>query len=191
MRVDVRNGWADLGKQIDALSDTVRNKVVPRTLNKVVEGARGRMATEISAEFMITKREANENLVVRKATFKAGRFFMQAVLASPSGKRGRGFNLIRFVRGKRIVGGWNKAPLKFKIKRAGGTVSINGAFIGNQGRTVFRRVGNKRLPIESVSTIDVPQMFNTRKVSAKVVAYINERVPVVFAQELKFATRTK
>ncbi|MCL5459996.1 hypothetical protein M3M33_15265, partial [Loigolactobacillus coryniformis] len=81
----------------------------------------------------------------------------------------------------------NKAALKFKIKRAGGTVSINGAFIGNQGRTVFRRVGNKRLPIEGVSTIDVPQMFNTRRINAAVVAAMRAKFPAIFQRELTFA----
>lgn len=203
MRVDVRNGWADLGKQIDALSDTVRNKVVPRTLNKVVEGARGQMATTISATYNITKREANQNLRTDKASAKAGKFFMEARVYAPSRKKGRGFNVVRFIQGRRIVGGRGKAQLRLQIIRGKGTM-IKGAFLANDGKTVFvrtgegkremtkgRYAGKMREPIEAKTTVDIPQMFNARRVTREVIAYMNRRAPVVFVQELKFATRTK
>ena len=191
MRVDVRHNFGDVAKRLGQLADDVRDKALARTLNKVTEGARGRMATEIAAEFMITKREANDNLRTDRATFKAGKFYLEARLYSPSNGKRRGFNLIRFVRGRRVKGGKGSPELKFKIRRSGGTVTVKGAFIGNQGRTVFQRVGSKRLPIKGLATIDVPQMFNTKRVNQRVREYIAQRLSIVLEQEIKFVTRTR
>jgi hypothetical protein len=63
---------------------------------------------------------------------------------------------------------------------------IKGAFIGNQGRTVFRRVGKERLPINAVQTIYVPQMFNTGRIKDVVVKLMREKFPVIFEREAKF-----
>ena len=193
MRGEVQNGWGNIGKRLDELSDALRNKILPRTLNKVTgfKGARGRMATEVSAEYVISKREVNEQLRVDQATSRAGDRFMQARLYVAQRKGGRGFNLIRFVKGRRVVGGKGKPQLKFQIKRGGPVKSIPGAFIGNQGRTVFIREGKKRTPIKGITTIGIPQMFNTKRVNARVVAYIRERMPIVLEQEIKFATRQR
>ena len=202
MRMDVSHNFGDIGKRLATLRADLADKVMARTLNKVAEGAKGKMATAISEEFNVKKGEVTQNLRVGKASFKAGRLFLQAELAAPSGKKGRGFNLIRFVSGPRIKGGWGKRQLKFKIKRTGGTVTIPGAFIGSQGRTVFIRTGEakskakkgfhegkKREPIKGLSTVDFPQMFNTRRVNGKVIAYIKDRLPIVMQQELNNVLR--
>ena len=63
---------------------------------------------------------------------------------------------------------------------------IRGAFIGNKGRTVFIRTTDKRLPIQALQTIDVGQMFNQKRINARVVAAINTKFPELFARESKF-----
>ena len=205
MRMDVRHNFGDVGKRLDALREDLRNVATVRALNKVVEGARGRMATEVSAEYRITKREANENLRTEKASAKAGKFFMSARLFAPSRKKGRGFNMIRFVVGAKIKGGWGKRQLKIQVKRSGFKAQYTGAFIGNGGRTVFARidgaakvkaesgahVGKWRQPIKSVTTVDVPQMFNTKRVNKRVRDYIAQRAPIVLQQEINFVTRKR
>lgn len=162
-----------------------------RTLNKVAAGALGKMSSAISEDYMITKKQASEKLRITKATATAGRFYMQATLYSPTNGKRKGFNLIRFISGRRVIGGKGKPQLKFKIKRGGGTVSIPGAFIGNAGRTVFIRTGKGRQPIKAVTTIDVPQMFNSRKVNNRVVEYIRERLPIVAQQEINNVLRAR
>jgi hypothetical protein len=71
-----------------------------------------------------------------------------------------------------------------KIKKAGPRKLIKGAFIGNKGRTVFERAGSGvgRLPIRAVETIDVQQMFNTRRLNAAVINKINQLLPIEFAR---------
>ena len=67
------------------------------------------------------------------------------------------------------------SELRFKIRRAGGQKMIEGAFIG--GRTVFRRIGKDRLPIEALATIGIPQMFTAKKINLPVQAWINGELP--------------
>jgi len=75
--------------------------------------------------------------------------------------------------------------LHFQIKRAGGKKMIKGAFIGNKGRTVFIREGRERLPIKALATIDVPQMFNARRINSIVRAVMLKRFETNFRRELR------
>ena len=70
--------------------------------------------------------------------------------------------------------------LRFQIKKVGGKKIISGAFIGNKGRTVFIRETGDRLPIKALSTIDVPQMFNTRRIKKRVIKRIEKELPIEF-----------
>ena len=79
-----------------------------------------------------------------------------------------------------------KAGLSVKIRRNGGRKVLKQGFIGNKGRTAFERVGKARLPIKPLQTIDVPQMFNTKRINAKVVALIRERFPAIAEREVRF-----
>ena len=87
--------------------------------------------------------------------------------------------------------------LRVKVKR-GQTRKLPGAFIGNKGRTVFERISGTTMPsrskyrgthaekIKPVQTIDVAQMFNTRRINAAVVRAIERRLPTIFAREVQF-----
>ena len=66
---------------------------------------------------------------------------------------------------------------------------ITGSFIGNQGRTVFVRTGKDRLPIKAVNTIDVPQMFNTRRINQAVQRIMQERFATNFDRALRDVLR--
>ena len=50
--------------------------------------------------------------------------------------------------------------------------------VASQGRTVFRRLGKSRLPIEPIRVIDVGQMFRSRKVAPRVMERINRDFPI-------------
>jgi hypothetical protein len=118
-----------------------------------------------------------ERLRIGRASFKQGAF---GVTASLSGTGKISANVIAFGAKKVSTG------VSVKIKKAGGRKIITGAFIGNKGRTVFKRVGDKRLPIKAVATINVPQMFNQKRINAAVVAAIKDRFPTIFEREAKF-----
>ena len=154
-----------------------------------------------------TPEAVNDALRVRRATAVRARLQLEASLESRS-KRGRSLNLINFLERsvsmaaarQRTKGGEGgtyqlgnrtvrKAlQLRFKIRRTGPKKVIEGAFIGNKGRTVFIREGASRLPIKALQTIDVAQMFNTQRINAKVVQLINTRFPAIFANDARFYT---
>lgn len=192
------NGWLD---QVSPRIDQAKASA----LNKVVAQARTEMGREIAREFNVTTAYVRERLVIRRANAAAQRFVMEASL-TVSGRK-RAANLIRFVERsttlaearKRMRAGeggtqtlrgggqiWKALELRFKIKRSGDKKVVKGAFIGNRGRTVFIREGSGRLPIKALQTVDVPQMFNTQRINAKVVAFIKAKLPEVFQRELKY-----
>ena len=76
----------------------------------------------------------------------------------------------------------------FKIKKNGPRKLIPGSFLINDGRTVMIRVGKARLPIKALQTIDVPSMFNTKRINAKVLRFIEDKFPELFKNEARFFT---
>lgn len=180
MLLTISTNFADVQRKLDALQADMRNTVLVRTVNKTIDGAKVDMGRSIRQEFNVTATYVRERLRVRKASFKAGRFNVEAELIGGNSKR-RSANVIAFA--ARQV----KAGVSVKIKRAGSRKVIKGAFIGNKGRTVFRRVGDTRLPIEPVRTIDVPQMFTTRRINSAVIRAIEKKLPAIFEREARFA----
>jgi len=150
-------------------------------INRVASKARTEMKRAISSEFTILQKDVNKKLKVTKAR----KGHAVAVLEPIAGRRGYSMNLIRFIEKKpgireqkrRIKAEGNRPQLRFHIKR-GGAKTIKGAFIGNKGRTVFKRTGKARLPIEPVQTIGVPGMFKTRRVNERVLARIRKELPI-------------
>lgn len=179
MRIDIRTTFPEVDQALRRLQDDLASKVLARTLNVVVAQASTQMGREIRSQYNLPADYVRQRLRVRRAYAKGGQFTLQAELIGGDGKR-RSANVIRFVKGKGTKG------VKVAISK-GRAKQIVGAFIGNKGRTVFQRTTSKRLPIEPVRTIDVGQMFNARRINDKVLAAINERFPVVFARELRFA----
>jgi hypothetical protein len=81
--------------------------------------------------------------------------------------------------------------LRFNIIKGAGGKMIPGSFIGNDGRTVFERVGKGRLPIRPVQVIGVSQMFMFRPVHDRVIKRITDEFNVelnrAIAQKIRAA----
>ena len=178
MRIIVETDFADVQRKLDLLQSDIAIKVAARSINRAIEQARTQMSREITREYVIDSRFVKDRLRIRRATFRQGMLNIEASLGANS--KPRSANLIRF--GARQV----KGGVSVKIRRAGGRKVIQGAFIGNKGRTVFRRVGAKRLPIVPVQTINVPSMFNARRINEVVVATMRRRFPDIFEHELAY-----
>jgi hypothetical protein len=182
MQLSIRTNFPEVQRGLDQLQADLRGVVLMRTVNRTIDLAKTAMSREIRSEFNVTASYVRERLAIRKATLKAGRFSIEAQLTASGQFRGRrSANVIAF--GAKQV----KQGVSVKIKKAGSRKVIKGAFIANKGRTVFVRTGDKRLPIEPVQTVDIPQMFNTRKVNAAVLRVIDQRLPQVFEREARFA----
>lgn len=185
IKISIRNNFPEVARELDRVGQDIGNKAMARALNATIAQGKTAMARQISQEFRIKVGTVKERLVVRKATVK-GTFQMEAILEATRRGQGRSMNLIHFVTKLPIT---NKkgavSQLQFQIKRAGGRKMIKGAFIGNKERTVFIREGKGRIPIKALNTIDVPQMFNTKRINSVVRVVMLKRFDVNFRRELR------
>jgi hypothetical protein len=166
---------AALGQVQQALGD----QVLARAINRTVDQAKTAMSREIRSSYQLSASYVRDRLRVKRAIGRAGKLDLSAELIGGDGKR-RSANVIAF--GARR----NAQGISVLISK-GQRKTISHAFVANKGRTVFARTGKARLPIEPVRTIDVPQMFNARRVNAAVMAAIDSRFPAIFERELAYA----
>ena len=188
--VDVK-GFDKVQRILEALPREIEDKVMGPALNKTAQKARAEINRLVVAEYAVKASDVRNSVDLSPA--RKGRLTaVITVFGSPS-RRGRSMNMIRFlavqriankmkrVRGKKVskaeIAALNR-QLGFLIRRGGGLKTIPGAFVGNKGRTVFRRVGKARLPIEPVQVIGFSQMVNSRKIITKVLEKIETEIPV-------------
>lgn len=209
MYIEIKTNFPEVQRKLDALQKDVRERAMASALNKTIDLARTQMTREIAGEFNVTAGYVRERLRVRRARAKG--LVLEAALIGGKGGRRRAANIIAFVeKSASLAEGRRRTKagthgLYVKIKKRGGKKLLHGthkqgAFIGNKGRTVFERVPGTRMASRSggkpsskhaeqivpVMTIDVAQMFNTRRINRVVVAMVKARFPDVFASEAKF-----
>lgn len=163
----------------------LRDNAARQAANKTADKAKTEMKRQIAAVYNLKSADVGGALNVRAASAKAnGTMSASLYPTTLSGsKKGRAMNVVHFLESKTTLGEAKKrgkagtlSQLFFKFKKVGGkkTISAQGnksaPFLGNKGRTVFRRTSRARLPIEPVQVIDVPQMFNTRALNKAVLA---------------------
>lgn len=198
--INVRHNFPAIAAKLDRLPEQIGNKAMVRALNKTIDQGKTEMARRISSEYRIGVGEAKKRLDVQRASAK-GRLRFQAVLAASRKAKGRSMNLIAFVTKGRVskaaakrMGNASRAgQIQFQIKRGGGKKVIPGAFVANQGRTVFVReevakwnkATRSTLPIKALNTIDIPQMFNARRINTVVRQVILNKFQGNFRRELK------
>lgn len=171
-------------RALDQLREDIRQKALASALNKTVAQGKTAMARGIADEYNITVTAVKEKLYTRNARASQGKYGMFAVLGAETRGGKRSVNLIRF-QAKQTKKGLTAKQLKTK----GQTLITRKGFIGNDGRTVFRRLGKARLPIAPIQGLDVSQMFNTKRVNAKVVAFMKAKFPEVLQREVAFYIR--
>ncbi len=184
--LNMRTNFPDVMAQLDRVADEIGNRAVVRALVDTITQGKTEMARDISKEFRINVGTAKDRLSITRASSTGGTYRFQASLEATTPGKGRSMNVIAFVGAlpKRTKKG-KLAQIKFKIKRDGGWKTIPGAFIGNQGRTMFIRVGKGRLPIKPINTIDIPQMFNTRRINEVVQSVMLARFEANIERELR------
>ena len=150
------------------------------------------MSTAIRADYNISAALVRERLVVKRATKKGLVTFTASLIGNPdSGGRRRSMNLVHFLEKNATAKAFKRGrdlrldQLRFKVRKSGGKGVLPGAFIGNKGRTVFIRTGDKRTPIKAVRTIGVPQMFSTKKNIGKTLRWIELNLPRITESEIR------
>ena len=180
MRLTIKTNFPDVQRAIDNLSADIADKVTARAVNRTVEQARTAMVKEIRSTYAVTASYVRDRLRIKRASFKAGQFGIRAELIGGDGKR-RSANVINFGARQTLKG------VSIKVRRDRPRSVSKSAFIGNKGRTVFRRTGTTRLPIDPVRTIDIPQMFNAKRVNRAVIAAMQAKFPAIFKREMEYA----
>lgn len=193
--ISIKTNFPEVARALDKLSDDIGNRAMVRAMNATIKAGRSDMAKGISKEFRVTQAQAKDRLDVDYARVKGGfKFYASLSATRPRGLFGddyRGMNMIHFV-----VGGQPRRTkkgvvrqLNFQIKRTGGRKQIKGAFIATNpktgGKAVFVRAGKARYPIETKTTIDIPQMFNTKRINSVVRQVMLTRFQTNFDRELR------
>jgi hypothetical protein len=175
MALTVTYDLAAVQTMLARLPAELRDKASQMAVNKTADKAKTEMKRQITAVYNIKSAEVGGSLFVVPASLKMNIMSASLYPMTLSGqRRRRAMNVIHFLEGKTTLGEAKKRAkagtleqLFFKFKKTGGKKNIHkvgeksAPFIGNKGRTVFRRTGKGRTPIEPVQVIDIPQMFNT------------------------------
>lgn len=189
MKITVQiNGIDSLQSELRRIRDEIgRGQATAAAINKVAAKAQVEIRRAVTEQYQISADLVRGSLNLRRASNKRGS--VEAVIdvfGSPT-KHGRSMNMIRFLAAVQAAGKTMKTrgakgskkqlaaleqQLGFAIRRGGGLKTISGAFVGNKGRTVFMRTGDRRLPIKAVQVIGVSQMFNSNAIRQRVLAKI-------------------
>lgn len=199
VKLDVKEQVARLNK----LRDTLGDEVIADTLNRTMQGARTQMTDNIVRTYNIKASRVRLKLELVKASRARARF-TAALLGNNRGNKGRSLNMKEFlttatskIEKKRsrlawAFGGRVVPVLQFQVLRGGGAKQIEGAFIIKgakfKGSPVFirdDRPGNWH-GIRPLQTIDVPQMFEAKKVQIPVQNWIGENFARIFEQRANY-----
>lgn len=197
IKIDV-TGIDAIQKKLAAVRRDLQPRVIGPALNKVADKARAEITRAITSEYAVKAGDVRNAIELRRA--QASRIeAVISVFGSPT-KRGRSMNLVRFLAAVQAAGRAvktrgtkaNKSQLAaleqqlgFLIKKGAGLKKIEGAFIDNKGRTVFMRTGDARLPIKPLQVIGYSQMFNSKKISRRVMAKIDAELPIEIDRAIK------
>lgn len=192
--VDVR-GLADIKRELARLSGSEKDTALAVAINKTADKGKAELNRAILERYAIRAEEVRNSVDIRRASRKQRDIEAAINIFGSARRRGRSLNMIHFLsviaRGLKTRGSKAKkadigalaGQLGFTITKSGGIKQVPGAFIGNKGRTVFRRTGNSRMPIEPVQVIGVAQMFRYRPLNDRVMARIEQE----FGAELRRA----
>lgn len=178
-------------RKLAGIQRDMRAKVIQPAINKVADKAIAEINRAIPQEYNVKHSEVRNAITLRRA--HSGN--LQAVIEvfGSTRKRGRSMNLIHFLaavqaagRAVKVRGAKGKkadlaalnGQLGFLIKKGGGLKKIEGAFVGNKGRTIFAREGRARLPIKPLQVIGFSQMFKSRKIESRVTEKIGADLPI-------------
>lgn len=180
MQLTISTNFPQVQAALERLHKDVGSQALARALNRTTEQAKTAMSREIRAEFNMPASTVNQSLRISRARFSGRSVKLEASLQSISRPGKRSLNLAHFAARQTRQG------VTFKVKRQGPRKMIPGAFLINGGKTVMIREGRTRLPIKALQTIDVAQMFNTKRINAKVIQMIRDKFPTIFEREAKF-----
>ena len=184
------SGLEDVKRQLWVLSDAKIQSAARMALNRTAAKAKTEIDRAVRERYAVNASEVRNSVDIIQA--RGGKLEARLdVFGSPK-RRGRSANVIRFLERKvtlaearRRKKAGTEQQLRFRFLRGGALKTIEGAFIGNKGRTVFRRTGKGRLPIEPVQVIGISGMFSYEPIKRRVLKRIQDELGVEFQRALQ------
>ena len=161
-----------LDKVLAVLNPDIVTKATAATLNTLGEQLKTQTTKEVRQTYNVKASGLKSKLKTTKATWSNLKWSMEV----PSDKR---VNLIHFGARKVATG------VSVKILKDGDRKVIKGAFIGNKGKTVFKRKGKERLPIKTVTAMSPSQMISV-KLRDKKIEEARKKAPEQFKKTFDF-----
>ncbi len=186
MRLNIKVDTSAALKQLRGLEEKTK-AAATMALNKTAKKAQTEINRAIRDEYVVKADEVRNSMQLRQA--RQGELQAVIDIFGSKRRRGRSANMIHFLAALQAAGvalktrgsSLRRSDLKdigrqlgFKVKKAGGVKTIQGAFLANRGRTVFMREGRARLPIKPVQVIGFSQMFSSKKISQRVMAKVDK-----------------
>ena len=175
--IKVQTDIKKLTKKLGILDPKVVRKATSSALNKTGSTIRAKAKRRIARLTGIKQAALN----TKKIGGKPGIWFDKArsnKLVAEVGARGGARNLVHFAARATRAGISAAAWGRRKIYR--------GTFLANQGRTVFKRTGKARLPIEPVWGPSISRTWLNAKLTAVYKRVARRRFSEVFPRELRF-----
>ncbi len=213
IRLDIRTDFAPAIAKLKGLELDLKNKVVARSLNEIADKTKTEAAQQIYREFNLSSKDIKSMLFTAHARPRSDDLFVSVTARS---KYGRALNMIRFLEtkvGKRETRRREKAGLGdrlfVKVKRQGGAKVLGkpkwassypfvvtnrttgGTFIAaREERTAAGWAKYKgKLGLRSVFTVDVPSMFNTKRINARLLERVRREFPEIMARKYRDVMR--
>jgi hypothetical protein len=185
----VKAEFGDINRRLAQLERGLRDQVLARALNRTGDAVRTQAKKSISTTYNITSTKTNERLRVDK-THRQGNLVVVVRVVSKHGRRAT--NLITF--GAKPIA--KRGGVQVKIRRDRPPMRGGKWFIITNNRTggrfVARRTGPHRTKdIKSVTTVDVPSMFNSRAVNAAMVGRARAVFRAEFDRQLALVSRMR
>lgn len=211
LSIDVR-GIAGVRASLDRIPRELQGRALSAAINKTAQKARAEVARTIPREYAVKAAEVRGAMDLRSA--RGADLSSTLSIFGNMSRRGRSANMIHFLavavasgmgfKTRGAVGvkkkdlGALKQQLGFIIRKGGGLKKIEGAFIGNRGRTIFiRRPGTAMASrskysgtkhaeeIDALQVIGFSQMFMASRIHDKFMAKLKEDFGVEIERAVK------
>jgi len=159
VQYDIRVNIADAIRELNLLHREIIPAATARALDRTAQNARTVAIKTIREETGLPAKLIRDRLRIRGANRNRLEAIITALKAAPNLSNFQARQTKRGVSAK----AWNKRKVYPRT------------FIANNGRTVFKRVGKARLPIEPVYGPSVPRTFMQRRAQQAMEATIESR----------------
>ena len=184
MQININlSGMEDAQRRLASLSGPQMVSAIAAAINKTTAKGQAELTRAINQRYNIKADDVRNSVTLRKANASQDHVQATIQIFGSAKKQGRSLNMIHFMERKVTMSQGRKRradstlnQLRFNIIKGAGLKKIlgdstlkNGAFVGNQGRTIFQRTGRARLPIVPVQVIGVSQMFMFNPIHTRVI----------------------